>query len=117
MLGVVFVIMGFATIGGRQVAVYAMDFTVMSGSLGNQGVWKIAELVQMAGQEQVPLIGILDSAGSRIDIEWGKVMAFLYEYGYDGYLSIEPHGPKWSRPPLREKMLLLTQRYIGQFLV
>ena len=51
------------------------------------------------------------------DIAWGKVMAFLYEHGYDGYLSIEPHGPKWSRPPLRETMLLLTQRHIGQFLV
>jgi sugar phosphate isomerase/epimerase len=51
------------------------------------------------------------------DIEWGKVMAFLYEHGYEGYLSFEPHGPKWSVDPLREKMLLLTQRYIGQFLV
>jgi len=51
------------------------------------------------------------------DIEWGKVMAFLYEGGYDGYLSIEPHGPKWSRPPLRRAMLLLTQRHIGQFLL
>jgi len=51
------------------------------------------------------------------DIEWGKIMAFLYEHGYDGYLSIEPHGPKWGRPPLRRTMLLLTQRYIRQFLV
>ena len=51
------------------------------------------------------------------DVPWGKVMAFLYEHGYTGYLSIEPHGPKWSRPPLRETMLLLTQRHIGQFLV
>jgi len=51
------------------------------------------------------------------DIEWGKVMAFLYEAGYEGYLSFEPHGPKWSRPPLREKMLLLTKRHIAQFLV
>jgi acetyl-CoA carboxylase carboxyltransferase component len=67
------VIMGFARIDGREVAVYSMDFTVLSGSLGNQGVWKIAELVQMAGQEQVPLIGIFDSAGSRIDLEWGKI--------------------------------------------
>jgi len=70
------VVMGFAAIDGRQVAVYSMDFTVMSGSLGNQGVWKIAELVQMAGQELVPLIGIFDSAGSRIDLEWGKVGLF-----------------------------------------
>lgn len=51
------------------------------------------------------------------DIEWGKVMAFLHEHDYQGYLSIEPHGPKWSRPPLRRKMLLLSQRYIRQFLV
>jgi len=51
------------------------------------------------------------------DIEWGKVMAFLYEHGYEGYLSIEPHGPVWSRPPLREKMLVLSKRYIDQFIV
>ena len=51
------------------------------------------------------------------DIQWGKVMAFLYEHSYQGYLIFEPHGPLWSRPPLREKMLLLTQRYISQFLI
>lgn len=51
------------------------------------------------------------------DIEWGKVMAFLHEHGYDGYLSIEPHGPKWSRPPLLHKMVLLSKRYVEQFLV
>ncbi len=67
------VIMGLAKIQGRQVMVYSTDFTVMSGSIGNQGVWKIAELVEMAGQERVPLIGMLDTAGSRIDLEWGKV--------------------------------------------
>jgi sugar phosphate isomerase/epimerase len=51
------------------------------------------------------------------DIEWGKVMAFLYEWDYQGYLSFEPHGDKWSRPPLRDKMLLITKRYLEQFLV
>ena len=67
------VVMGPAKINGRRVMVYSTDFTVMSGSVGDQGVWKIAELVQMAGQQQVPLIGIVDSAGSRIGIERGKV--------------------------------------------
>ena len=38
------IVMGSAEINGRQVVVYATDFTVMSGSLGEQGVWKIAEL-------------------------------------------------------------------------
>jgi len=67
------VVMGLATVDGRQVAVYATDFTVMSGSLGNQGVWKIAELVEMAGHELLPVIGMLDSAGSRFGLDWGKV--------------------------------------------
>ena len=51
------------------------------------------------------------------DIAWGKIMAFLYEHGYEGYLSIEPHGPIWSRGELRRTMLLLTQRHIAQFLL
>jgi acetyl-CoA carboxylase carboxyltransferase component len=67
------VVMGVVKIGGRTVMVYSMDFTVMSGSFGDQGVWKIAELIQMAGQEQVPIIGIFDSAGSRVSIKKGFV--------------------------------------------
>ena len=67
------VVMGTAKVNGRTVMIYALDFTVMSGSLGDQGVWKIAELVQMAGQEQVPIIGLFDSAGSRISFKNGFV--------------------------------------------
>ncbi len=67
------VVMGFAKINGRPVMVYSLDFTVMSGAIGDQGVWKIAELVQMAGQEQVPIIGMFDSAGSRIGFKNGFV--------------------------------------------
>ena len=70
------VIMGMAKVSGRPVMIYSMDFTVMSGSFGDQGVWKIAELVQMAGQEQVPIIGIFDSAGTRVGIEKGSVGLF-----------------------------------------
>ncbi len=51
------------------------------------------------------------------DIQWGKVFAFLYEHGYEGYLSMEPHGPLWGREPLREKMLLLSKRTIDRYLV
>lgn len=67
------VVMGLIRINGRQAMVWATDFTVMSGSFGNQGVWKIAELVQMAGQEQMPVIGIIDSAGSRVRFRDGHV--------------------------------------------
>lgn len=67
------VVMGTAQVNGRMVMVYATDFTVMSGSIGDQGIWKIAELVQMAGQEQVPIIGLFDSAGSRLSFKNGLV--------------------------------------------
>ena len=67
------VIMGTVKINGRTVMVYSLDFTVMSGSLGDQGIWKIAELAKMAGQEQIPLIGMIDSAGSRFGFKTGAV--------------------------------------------
>lgn len=64
-------IIGHARVNGRQVMVYAMDFTVMSGALGIQGIWKLAELSEVAGREQVPLIGMIDSAGSRLGFKGG----------------------------------------------
>ncbi len=60
---------------------------------------------------------ISQPAAGMGDIHWGKVMAFLYEHHYTGWLAVEPHGPIWSRGEMREKMLKLTRRYIGQFLV
>jgi sugar phosphate isomerase/epimerase len=51
------------------------------------------------------------------DIHWGKVMAFLYEVNYDGYLVMEPHGPIWSRGPMKRKMLLLSKKYLSQFML
>jgi sugar phosphate isomerase/epimerase len=71
----------------------------------------IKEIISMGGKT------VSQPAAGMGDIEWGKVMAFLYESGYDGYLTIEPHGPIWSRAPLRWTMLLLTQRYMRQFLL
>ena len=42
------VVMGFGKIHSRMVALCAMDFSVMSGSLGDQAAWKLADLVEMA---------------------------------------------------------------------
>ncbi|MBI5582277.1 MAG: propionyl-CoA carboxylase [Deltaproteobacteria bacterium] len=65
------VVMGFANIQGRPTAVYALDFSVMSGSLGDQAVWKLNDLTKMAGQMGVPLVGLIDSAGERISLKDG----------------------------------------------
>ncbi len=65
------VIMGFGKIQNRMAAVGAMDFSVMSGALGEQAAWKLADLVEMAGQKRMPLVLIFDSAGLRIGIKRG----------------------------------------------
>ena len=65
------VVMGFAKIDGRTAALCAMDFSIMSGSLGDQAAWKLADMVEMAGQKRMPLICMFDSAGLRIGIKGG----------------------------------------------
>lgn len=64
-------VMGLAKIQSRPVTVYSMDFTVMSGSLGTQEAWKLADLTRMAGQNGMPLVGIIDSAGCRVGLKDG----------------------------------------------
>jgi sugar phosphate isomerase/epimerase len=70
-------------------------------------------------KDHMTIDGVLASqpAAGMGDIEWGKLMAFLYEHDYRGWLSIEPHGPIWGRSPMREKMILLSRQYIGRFLI
>jgi propionyl-CoA carboxylase beta chain len=60
------VVTGFGTIHGRQVAVYAQDFTVFGGSLGEVAGEKIIKVMEHAMKTGVPIIGILDSGGARI---------------------------------------------------
>lgn len=67
------IITGFARVSGRSVILYSVDFTVMSGSLGDQAAWKLADLARMAGQMQMPLIGIIDSAGERLSFKGGDI--------------------------------------------
>ncbi len=51
------------------------------------------------------------------DICFPKIMAFLYQHNYDGYLSIEPHGHTWGRGELRRKNILLSKRYLEPMLI
>jgi acetyl-CoA carboxylase carboxyltransferase component len=66
------IVMGTGKINKRLVALYSMDFTVMSGSLGDQAAWKLADLTTMAGQMQIPIVGMLDSAGARLSFKGGN---------------------------------------------
>lgn len=60
------VITGFGTISGRKVFVYAYDFTVLGGSLGEMASRKIVKIMDRAIKVGAPIIGILDSGGARI---------------------------------------------------
>ncbi|MEY3028884.1 MAG: hypothetical protein RL198_281 [Actinomycetota bacterium] len=60
------VVTGFGTIFGRQVAVYSQDFTIFGGSLGEAAGNKIIKIMELAIQTGVPIIGMLDSGGARI---------------------------------------------------
>ncbi|KQO62187.1 acyl-CoA carboxylase subunit beta [Curtobacterium sp. Leaf261] len=60
------VVTGMGTIHGRQVAVYAQDFTVFGGSLGEVAGEKIIKVMELAMKTGVPILGILDSGGARI---------------------------------------------------
>ncbi|GLI26114.1 methylmalonyl-CoA carboxyltransferase [Agromyces rhizosphaerae] len=60
------VVTGTGTVHGRQVAVYSQDFTVFGGSLGEVAGEKIIKVMELAIKTGVPIIGILDSGGARI---------------------------------------------------
>ncbi|MCW0484790.1 acyl-CoA carboxylase subunit beta [Gaoshiqia sediminis] len=60
------VIIGTGTIEGSPVCIFAQDFTVAGGSLGLMHARKITKIMDHALKMRVPLIGINDSGGARI---------------------------------------------------
>lgn len=60
------VVTGYGTIEGRLVYVFAQDFTVIGGSLGEMHAAKICKAQEMAMKVGAPIIGINDSGGARI---------------------------------------------------
>ena len=60
------VVTGYGKVEGRQVFVYAQDFTVFGGSLGREHGRKICKIMDLAMQVGAPVIGLSDSGGARI---------------------------------------------------
>ncbi|MEI8132725.1 MAG: acyl-CoA carboxylase subunit beta [Leptolinea sp.] len=60
------VITGWGKIDGRLIYVFAQDFTILGGSLGEAHGRKIAQLMDLAYQNGAPIIGMNDSGGARI---------------------------------------------------
>lgn len=60
------VITGYGLVNGRLVYAFAQDFTVEGGSLGEMHAAKICKVLDLATKMGVPVIGINDSGGARI---------------------------------------------------
>jgi len=60
------VVTGYGEVDGRKVFVFAHDFTVMGGSLGEAFAQKVCKIMDKAVETGCPIIGLNDSAGARI---------------------------------------------------
>ncbi len=70
------VVTGYGTVDGRPICVFAQDFTVFGGSLGEVFGEKIVKVMDMAMKTGCPIVGINDSGGARI--QEGVVSLGLY---------------------------------------
>jgi acetyl-CoA/propionyl-CoA carboxylase carboxyl transferase subunit len=60
------VVTGYGEVDGRKVFVFAHDFTVMGGSLGEAFAQKVCKVMDKAIETGAPIVGLNDSAGARI---------------------------------------------------
>jgi acetyl-CoA carboxylase carboxyltransferase component len=72
------VVTGWGTIDGRKVFVFAQDFTVFGGSLGEVFSEKICKIMDLALSTGAPVIGLNDSGGARIQ----EGVVSLASYGH-----------------------------------
>src|ERR671925_257640 len=92
------VITGFGTINGRQVFVYAYDFTILGGSLGEMAGKKIVKIMDHALKAGAPLIGIIDSGGARIQ---------------EGVMSLDGYGDVFFRNTMASGVIPQITASIG----
>ena len=82
------VITGYGTVNGRPVCVFAQDFTVFGGSLGEVFGEKIVKVMDLALKTGCPVIGINDSGGARIQ----EGVVALGMYGEIFYRNVQASG-------------------------
>jgi len=60
------VVTGLGTVNGQRIAIFSQDFTVLGGSLSETHAEKIIKLMDLALRIGVPVVGLNDSGGARI---------------------------------------------------
>lgn len=76
------VVTGYGKVDGRLVFIFAQDFTVFGGALGEMHATKIAKIMDFAAENGAPIIGLNDSGGARIQ---------------EGVLSLDGYGHVFYR--------------------
>jgi acetyl-CoA carboxylase carboxyltransferase component len=82
------VVTGFGKINGRRVAVYAQDFTVLGGSFSEVQANKISRMQDMAMEAGIPMIGLNDSGGARVQ----EGVRSLAAYGEVFFRNVKASG-------------------------
>lgn len=72
------VVVGSGRMDGRVIYIFAQDFTVMGGSLGEAHAKKICNVMESAIRVGVPIIGLIDSGGARIQEGLGHYGSIFY---------------------------------------
>ena len=89
------VITGYGKVHGRPVYVFSQDFTVFGGSLAEIHAKKIVRIMDLALQNGIPLIGLNDSGGARIQ---------------EGVVSLGGYADIFYRNTLASGVILRFQR-------
>ncbi|MBU8904989.1 acyl-CoA carboxylase subunit beta [Desertibacillus haloalkaliphilus] len=76
------VVTGYAKVNGRLIFLFAQDFTVFGGALGEMHAEKIVKIMDLAAENGAPIIGLNDSGGARIQ---------------EGVLSLDGYGKIFYR--------------------
>jgi acetyl-CoA carboxylase carboxyltransferase component len=82
------VITGFGTVDGRRICVFSQDFTVFGGALGEVFAEKIHKVMDLASSIGVPMVGLNDGAGARIQ----EGVVSLHSYGGIFHRNVEASG-------------------------
>lgn len=80
-------ITGYGRVNGRAVAIYASDFSVLAGSLGQQHIIKMVKIIEYAGKYRMPVVWLLDSAGGRLGWEDVAIAGVEWFFWPEGLFS------------------------------
>ena len=81
------VVVGYGKIDGRMVCVYSQDFTVLGGSFSEVHGQKVSKIFDLALESGVPIIGLMDSVGARIQEGVYSLAAFSELFGRNTHAS------------------------------